>query len=357
MSTPTQDLFHTPAQVELPAAVETRSDPMRPQVVRGRYPLPDPVTGKARTWQRVSNLIKMAEDTYHLDAWKMRNVAKGLAMRPDLVTALVPLEVKADKDRMNAIIEKAQEVAGAYKMSDEGTDLHKSTELADHAGGDLSVVKPSHRKRVQHYLDAMRANGLTVTPGMIERVTVSARYDVAGTFDRIVTLGDGSHAIFDVKTGSSLDFSMPSISAQLACYEDGVNTHGVWDGARYDTSIRVRTDFGIVVHLPSDRDEVSMHRIDLGRGHAKNRICVAVRDERRVKAKHVAEAFSADAYRAADATAEADWLEVLNASHTVAELIDVAARTRSFGQWTERLATQARLLAGELAQAERAMGS
>jgi hypothetical protein len=150
---------------------------------------------------------------------------------------------------------------------------------------------------------------------------------------------------------------MPSISGQLACYQDGINGSGIWDGARYDTRIKVREDFGIVVHLPSARDEVTVYRIDLSQGHEMNRVCLDVRQVRRIKAKHVSGVFQADAYRAAGVTVDQGWLEELNAAHTVPQLVAIAARARAFGQWNERLASQARLLAAELSKAPRLMGS
>lgn len=359
------DLFSLPSETPLPdVAAQRPEDPMRPEVVRGRYKLPHPVTGKATSWQRVSNLIKLAEDTYHLELWKQRNVAKGLAMRPDYVEAVQHMEVKRDKARLNTICERAQDIAGAYAMSDEGTALHKSAELADYAFGSLNgtedgvpPVDKRHRSRIQLYLDALIANGLSVAPGMIERVIVSTAYEVAGKFDRVYRLGDGSYVMGDLKTGDSLDLSLPSIAAQLDCYRDGINRHGVWTGSRYDDTIKVRDDFGLVVHLPSTREEVTVYRVDLAAGAELNRVNLEVRQARRTKAKHVSEIFQADAYRASGATAEAEWLELLNAAHTVDQLISIAARARTFGQWNERLAGQARLLAGELRTTEAAMGS
>lgn len=359
------DLFSLPSETPLSDLTSLRrDDPMRPEVVRGRYPLPHPVTGQSKTWQRVSNFIKMSEDTYHLELWKQRNVAKGLSMRPDYVEAVQHMDVKADKARMDKICERAQDIAGAYKMSDEGTALHTSAELADYAFGTLDgtedgvpPVDERHRVRVQQYLDALTANGLRVVPGMIERVIVSTAYEVAGKFDRVLSLGDGSNVMVDLKTGDSLDLSFPSIAAQLDCYRDGINTHGVWNGSRYDDSIKVRDDFGIVVHLPSTRDEVTVYRVDLAAGAKINAVNLDVRASRRVKAKHVAEVFQADAYRASGATAEAEWLELLNAAHTVSQLISIAGRARAFDQWTERLAGQARMLAHGMATAEGVMGS
>ncbi len=349
----TPDQFDTPGEEVQPKRV----DPARPEARRGRYTLPNPESGKSKSWQRVTNFIKLCEDTYHLELWKQRNVAKGLSMRPDYVEAVQPLDVKADKERLNRICERAQDIAGAYKNTEEGTALHTSTELADYAGCSLDSVPIRHHVRVQMYLDALRANGLAVVPDMIERVTASVKYEVAGKFDRIFQLQDGSYVIGDLKTGDNLDLSMPSISGQLACYEDGINHTGIWDGTRYDTSIKVRTDFGVVVHLPSTRDEVVVYAVSLEQGHERNRVCLEVREARRIKAKHVANVFQADAYRACAVNPEQAWLEEMNGAHAVDQLISIADRARSFGQWTERLATQARLLATEINKMQQVMGS
>ena len=355
---PDEELFELPGEVSIPSQSGKRvADPVRPEAVRGRYPLPHPTTGEAKTWQRVSNMIKMAEDTYHLELWKQRCVAKGLAMRPDLVEVVQRLDVKDDKAQLNKICERSQELAGAYRMSDEGTALHTSTELADYAGGDVNAAPERHRGRVQQYLDALKANGLAVVPGMIERVIVSTAYECAGKFDRVYRLGDGSNVMGDLKTGDSLDLSFPSIAAQLDAYRRGVNDHGVWDGSRYDDTLKVRDDFAIVVHLPSTRDEVSVWRVDLAAGATLNAVCLTVRKQRRVKAKHVAQVFDANAYRASWNTADQVWLELANAAHSVAELADIRDRARSFDQYSERLADQFRLLAAELTQAENGMGS
>lgn len=350
--------------VELPSTVgpqfereQPKVDPMRPALVRGRYQLPHPVTGKPTSWQRTSNLIKLAEDVTFLEAWKRRNVAKGLAMRPDLVDVVQRLDVKADKDQLNAIVEKCEELAGAYKMSDEGTKLHKSAELADLDGGSLRTVPERHHTKIRLYLDALRAYGITITPGMIERMIVSTEYEVGGTFDRIGSFGNGSHRIVDLKTSDSLDLSAPSISGQLDCYRNGVNAHGVWDGRRYDDSIKVADDFALVVHLPSTRDEVTIYEIDLAEGRAHNQVCLSVRKRRRVKAKHVMRVFQPDAYRAAGAEVDQAWLELANAAHTIAELMSIRDRARAFGQYTDRLADQFRVIAGEITAAELSMGS
>lgn len=329
-----------------------KNDPLRPEAKRGRYPLPNPETGKTKSWQRVTNFVKLTDDTYHLELWKQRNVAKGVAIlaqsRPGLVDDLAGRDVKADRERLNRVCEKAQEAAEAYVMADEGTALHKSTELADYAGGNLNRVPAHHRGRVSLYLDALASVGISVVTAMIERVTVSVKYEVAGKFDRVYRLMDGSYVIGDLKTGDSLDLSFPSIAAQLDCYRDGVNTTGIFDGQRYEQPFTVRNDIGIVVHLPSTRDEVTVYAVDLGLGAEINSVGLDIRRVRRIKAKHVAVVFDPAAYGFQAGASDQHWLEQLNAAHDMAGLVAVADRARGFGQWNERLASQARLIATEL---------
>jgi hypothetical protein len=332
-----------------PAAQPVRTvDPVRPEAVRGRYRLPNPVTGKDRSWRRVSNYVKVVEDTYRLELWKQRNVLRGLALMIQsgkvTVDQIAAKHVKDDSKWLNSLSEACQDVAEAYKMADAGTALHKSTELADYAGGGLNRVPPEHRPHVRLYLDALAARGITIVPGMIERRTVSLKYDVAGSFDRIVRLQDGSMAIADLKTGDSLDFSMPGIAAQMDCYENGVNTHGVWDGRRYDDSIRVRDDFALIIHLPSTRLEVDLIKVDLSCGRRINATNGEIFETRKIKAPAIASPFLAADYGANAEVSDAYWLERLNASQTRDEMVLVAKTAKVFGQWNIRLANQARVI-------------
>lgn len=345
------------------AAGEDKKDPLRPEPVRGRYPLHDPETGKPKTWQRVTNFVKLTDDTYYLDLWKQRNIVKGLAtmfgapaeygLRGNVAEALdrvAGMHVKEDKDALNSLASKAQDVADAYAMADEGTALHKSTELVDSSGGDLNRAPERHRFRVQMYLDALAVRGLAVVPNMIERLTVSSRFEVAGTFDRIYGLRDGSYVIGDLKTGDSLDLSFPSIAAQLDCYRDGINEGGVYagKGERYDTSIQVRTDFGIVVHLPSTREEITVYAVDLSKGRIINQANLAVRDARKIKHQHVTLPFDLAGFVMTQDEQDQYWLDALNGAFTYDDLVKAARRAKCFNQWNDRLAAQARLLAREL---------
>lgn len=347
----TPDMFAVTTVNGLETPMVAAPDPLRPEAKRGRYTLPNPENGKSRSWQRVTNFVKMTDDTYHLELWKQRNVLKGVALLIQdgrlKLEDLARSDVKLDRDRLNNIASAAQDAAEAYKMADEGTALHKSTEIADFAGGDLNRVPEHHRVKVRMYLDALAAHGLTVVPGMIERVTVSLRYDCAGKFDRIFRLADGSYVIGDLKTGDDLELSLPSIAGQLKVYEDGVNTHGIFDGQRYDDSIKVRDDLAVVIHLPSTRDEVNVVPIDLSEGLRVNDGNLKVRHTRKIKARHVVLP-TASLVRPNQDVVDQHWLEQLNAAWSHADLVAVAERARYFGQWNERLANAARSLSTEL---------
>lgn len=346
--------FDTPDTADETAAVAPQPvvDLARPEAVRGRYILPHPATGARTTWQRVSNKIKLAEDTYHLELWKQRNVVAGLVADPELYDAAQGLQVKADKAELNKIVERSMDAAGAYAMSNEGTRLHKSAEIADFAGGSLAGVPDRHRTKIALYLGALREYGLTVVPDMIERVTVSVRWNVAGKFDRVCSWRHYGNVIVDLKTGDELDMSFPSISAQLACYEDGVNQAGIYDGRRYDPRVKVRHDVGVVIHLPSTRDEVSVWIVDLNKGREILRVCEEVQGARKIKGKDVARMMLPAPVSVHELDTEAlnaGYIERMNAVHSYDDLMALSLLIRGRGQWNERLASVARGLASELA--------
>lgn len=354
---PTDTLAARDAQAAQAAAEmlgRPAKDAARPDAVRGRYNLAHPVTGVRTSFQRVTRFVGLSADTFHLDLWKQRCVAKGIGMSPNPAAA-GRLDVKADKARLDRIVETAKDVAGANVASARGTELHKSAEDADFAGSwqdPYSILKvvPDDRPHIQRYLDTLRASGLKVASladgsPLIERVAVSTRYDVAGKFDRILTEPDGSHVMVDLKTKDTLDFGVAEIAAQLAVYQDGVNEHGVYTGTpgcMYDTSVKVRADYGLVIHLPQNGTTCTLHWVDLHAGHEISRVCLEVRQSRKIKPDHIMRPYSPSLPSRDEM--EAYWIEQMNAAADRAGLMAVRDRARSFGQWTERLAGQARVI-------------
>ncbi len=217
----------------------------------GRYILPHPVTGKGQAWTRVTTFAGAVEDTYNLSMWSQRLLLKGAGIRPDLASLASTLDVKENKDRLNKLVEQAKEVAGSGTAANLGTITHKHTENVDR-GAALESVPSLHRADVSAYRAVMDAAGIKVFPHLIERITAVPRFGVAGTFDRVVQLPDGTYCAADVKTGASLDYGWHKIAIQIALYAHGVNEAGLWNQTieQWEPGPEVRTDFGIVMHLP-----------------------------------------------------------------------------------------------------------
>jgi hypothetical protein len=107
-----------------------------------------------------------------------------------------------------------------------------------------------------------------------------------------VRLSPGEYVIADLKTGKDLDYGWQEIAIQLSVYAQGINTAGVWD--RHEETwipdplggAKVRTDVGIVVHLPVDKSgkkQPAVYGIDLESGWNAAVLCERVRAWRNVR--------------------------------------------------------------------------
>lgn len=282
----------------------------------GRYKLLHPKTGKAVKWTRATTYAKSIQDTFALSQWAQRMTLKGASLRPDIVAAVSTLEVKADKDRVNGLVDDAKKAAGDKVAANKGTAVHAFTEDRDRVLVGLPVkdreVPEEFVATVDAYTEVLRAFGLEPVPGLIEFTTAVLQYEVAGTSDRVyrvtrditlklngrpVTLYAGEYVIGDVKTGADLSYGWQEIAIQLALYAQGLNTSGVWDwGTRQwsrpvspddpTVQIQVRTDVGIIPHLPVDRSTTkaplaTLYAVDLSAGWAAAVLCGQVRSWRK----------------------------------------------------------------------------
>lgn len=283
----------------------------------GRYKLKNPDDPRKNVkWTRATTFAKSVQDTYALSMWSQRMVLKGASLRKDIVAAVSTLEVKADKDRVNSLVEDAKKAAGDKVAANKGTAVHAYTEDRD-----LELVGMPHKARevpeefvptVQAYEATLKAFGLEPVPGLIEFTTAVKQYEVAGTSDRVykvtrditfklngrtVTLYAGEYVIGDVKTGADLSYGWQEIAIQLALYAQGLNTSGVWSWTALswgkptlpdnpEVLLKVRTDVGLVPHLPVDRSTTgaplaTLYAVDLDAGWAAAVLCAQVRSWRK----------------------------------------------------------------------------
>lgn len=145
-------------------------------------------------YRRVSRLVKYAEtDTYHLEQWKLRQTAEGLALRDDLVLAVKAMGrppadgwSRDDKDKLSSIVRDAMNAAKQADGARKGTAMHDLTERLDRGEDVESVVRglpagPARTLRAYAFL--RREHGWQALA--IERTVVLDELEVAGTFDRI----------------------------------------------------------------------------------------------------------------------------------------------------------------------------
>ena len=105
-----------------------RHSPPKPN---GRYRLPDPETGKARTWTRATTLASTIDDDAGLTVWRNRLLAAGMATAPGLVDQAAAAAKADDKAALGAIAGRALHHAGEKLAADIGTALHLATEHYD----------------------------------------------------------------------------------------------------------------------------------------------------------------------------------------------------------------------------------
>jgi len=151
--------------------------------------------GKKRRAKNVSSVAKVPDDPYNLTAWGKRQVAIGLASRPDLVESVAAHW--DDKTKLNDICTQASDAADARKAATAGTTAHRITERVDL--GEAVLDTPLAKRVATMWTDLLAGNGLTVVPDMVERVVVHPDRYVCGTFDRLVRTRDGRLLIADIK--------------------------------------------------------------------------------------------------------------------------------------------------------------
>lgn len=287
-------------QFDVPDLVEFDFDLPDERGKWGWYKLRHPETMDLMLSKRVSTFGKVIGDRTALEKWGERMAVVGMSHRADLFSLVHGKDVRKDSKELNKLIADAKQAAGSSKAANLGTALHGFAEQVDCGRWTDLDVPAEHRKDIQAYGDAIVRSGLEVYPDLIERITYIPEFDVAGKFDRIFRLPDGSYVIGDLKTGS-IEYSIMEIEIQLALYAQGVNTSGIWSKRDkkwlspmtygHDFSVpRVRQDIAVIVHLPVGKAECTLHVIDIERGWSNAQLCHQIHQAR--KEKHASTAFT-----------------------------------------------------------------
>ena len=250
------------------------TDPFEPERDRWGRPLIDGVP-----FTRASTLAKALDDQSGLIGWKARQVAVGLARSPDLVA--LAATAAGDRRRLDDVVERATDRAGAGAGRDLGTAIHQATELLDR-GHDTAGLPAELLRDAIAYRDALQRAGLT--PAAAELFLVNRDLQAAGSADRILLDRDGRAIVGDLKTGSSEDpayairYSALAWATQIATYATSVPFTAAgeqtWESLGLPTP---DASIGFVFYIPRGSGTCHLIEIDLDAGLAAAQLAVEVR--------------------------------------------------------------------------------
>lgn len=285
-----------------------------------RYLLPDPSGERDGLvpFTRASTVKGAIQDKSQLQKYDNRMLGKGLAISPDLVAlvASTPLNQRGAHDVLDEAFEEARTRAGARAASNYGSALHAFTEqidLGEPLEEVLERVPEPLRPDVRAYVDMLEREGLTPVPELVERVVVNLKLEtglnhdytkskrrdaaagVAARFDRMYRWTDPADGVEylvggDLKTGkNAVAYGAPECAQQIAI---AVNADYLWneDEEAYEelparmgapSGIdeawpRLRTDIGLLIHLPIGTGTCEAEELDLVRGWEEAQLAVRV---------------------------------------------------------------------------------
>lgn len=263
-----------------PIARDFRRANGAPMVVR----LDDPT--KWDRYSRPSGWGDDLDDESALVLWKIDRAMEGVACDPS-IAAMVAASV-GEKQGAKERRERAIQRGRGEEAADLGTALHRMTERVER--GDGFCAPPPFDADIASYLIALDSAGLTSE--FIECKLCNDEWRAAGTADRIylahreipVAGGPpvlpGQMILGDLKTGKRLDYSLPGYCIQLALYVDSV-FYDVETNQRTPLPPELRTDIGLLVHMPAGTGSCTFHWADLQVGREGARIVRDVRHWRK----------------------------------------------------------------------------
>lgn len=292
----TADLFDDPEEVNPWAG------PVR--IYRGRYSLPHPDTGKPTLFTRVSKIKEVIPDFYNLHQWKDRNLAKGLAMREELVelAAATPVDGAEHRGIWNDLIAKARDTAGGNKGSLHGTAFHSMTEYVDRGEELPEGVRSELAGQIARYQFALEVIGTRMDHRWIERVVWHREHKLAGRLDRVMEIdmdalvelnpeiaewitrpGGRQWVIGDVKSQKTMEYSNVGMAVQFAVYAAAEKVWDETEGRWEDIDVDINPDIAIVMHTPSIDPRADLQVVNLHDGKELLDLSMTVRKARNRK--------------------------------------------------------------------------
>lgn len=237
---------------------------------RGNYQIV--VDGAVKTFRRVSGQGALLDNRRALEEWRCRQVAIGLAGRPDLVAQV--LAADGDKKTLGRLVANAEEVAGSRAGSNAGSSIHSLAEKRD-LGQVIDLPEP-WAADIQGYEDTLAAHDVVVLAGLVEKVVVIPDLELAGRWDRIVTFGD-RHFVLDLKTGRTLQYSWGSIAVQLSCYARAESIYDPETCTHEPVPVGIDQDVALVAHIVPGAGRTDLYWVDIQAGWQAAQLAADVR--------------------------------------------------------------------------------
>jgi hypothetical protein len=228
--------------------------------------------GKNQRGSRPSGWGKTLDDENALVSWKINTAAKGVALDPALQAEWIAVS-DDDKPQKRKLQEKAIQAGRGNQASDTGTALHAMSERWEDPEDDFNPGK--FRPSLEAYSGEMERVG--VVSELFEYTVVNEEYRAAGTVDRLYRLTrplfapdgaylpEGTFVVGDLKTGKSLDFSLPGYHVQMAIYAQG-RMYNV-ESDKFMPTPDINQKWGIIVHMPSNAETCEFIWCDLEVGN------------------------------------------------------------------------------------------
>jgi hypothetical protein len=257
-----------------------RGDDKIPRDHLGRYRLPDPTSGKVKSFTRVTTVSETLKDRRGLEKWDQRNIIYGIGQRPALYAQAAASKL-TDRKTLDGIAKRAREAADADAGADLGSALHTFTERIDR--GERFEIHEPFASDIQAYRKALELTGIVTALGWIERplfVPVSEDQAVVGTCDRVNNAMEWKlPRIGDVKTATDkpdandksrmvntiLRYGMVDIPLQLAMYAHATHWWDV-DAEQWADMPAVDQTKALVFHVPAGLGEARIYEIDIVAG-------------------------------------------------------------------------------------------
>ena len=254
----------------------------------GGAPLITMPDGKRKTYARTSSLGDTLDEKSALTNWLIAKAIEGVAKDQALQARAIAVSPYEDhKPAWTKVREDAIQAGRGVYRADIGTAVHAMSERFE-TDPTYDPGEP-YLSALQAYTDELDRLGLKSQ--LFECHLVNDEMKIAGTADRIVeatkplvtptgdVLSPGTLLIGDIKTASSLKFSLPGYVVQTAGYAGGV-LYDVEANVRLPTP-EINQDWGIIFHLGVDEGTCEMLWVDLEVGRFGARLANEVREWRR----------------------------------------------------------------------------